>query len=150
MGLQTDHSMEAESCYHGVISLPSECYIELNGCSALICNPCLQIFAQIDNVSSVALYDDILDVADGIMISRIRMGMRLPSHKVGLLHSFLSYFDGICSQDVVQLMVCLQSFHLKGNLLYHGFYATILQPYHCRFAWLRSGWSPKPTCKPSQ
>ena len=38
--------------------------------------------AQIDNMSAISNYDEIMDVADALMISRTQLGMRLPARKV--------------------------------------------------------------------
>jgi pyruvate kinase len=43
---------------------------------------CPQIVSQIDNPSAVSNFDDILEVSDGIMVSRAHLGIRLPSRKV--------------------------------------------------------------------
>lgn len=44
--------------------------------------PCPQLIAQIDNPSAISSYDEILRVADGIMVSRGHLGMRMPARKV--------------------------------------------------------------------
>ncbi len=41
-----------------------------------------QIVAQIDNTAAISHFDEILSVSDGIMISRGRLGVRLPPRKV--------------------------------------------------------------------
>ena len=45
--------------------------------------PPLQIIAQIDSPMGIQNYDSILEQADGIMVSRGHLGLRIPVEKVG-------------------------------------------------------------------
>lgn len=42
-----------------------------------------QVIAQIESSEALLQFDAILDVADGIMVSRANMGMRMTAEKVG-------------------------------------------------------------------
>eukprot|EP00195_Chlamydomonas_chlamydogama_P007138 CAMPEP_0202895824 /NCGR_PEP_ID=MMETSP1392-20130828/4951_1 /ASSEMBLY_ACC=CAM_ASM_000868 /TAXON_ID=225041 /ORGANISM="Chlamydomonas chlamydogama, Strain SAG 11-48b" /LENGTH=1605 /DNA_ID=CAMNT_0049580967 /DNA_START=110 /DNA_END=4924 /DNA_ORIENTATION=+ len=71
--------------------------------------PHIKLVAQIDNPSAILEYDEILDVSDGIMVSRAHLGMRLPSEKVALAQKWMVTRANLACKPVIVAAHLLES-----------------------------------------